>query len=257
MKKNIIRKFGFYKDQDGIVNRYLREAGGWDSHLNKTKQFILNASLNKPRNKACILGTGWLLDIPYHELSETFEELVFIDIKHPRQVEHKLRNYKNIKLVEDDISGLIEPVYHAIRSMKKNNFFEALYTIKPIYSNVFSEILETADFIVSVNLLNQLDILICDYLIKTKLFSDDQIINFRKYIQNKHIELLPKNKSALITDYEEYNLDGQKQIVNRKNLVYIKFPQNIPCERWTWDFDLRKTYHTGLQTIFKVMAFEV
>jgi hypothetical protein len=257
MNKKIFRKFGFYKDQDGIINRYLRETEGWDIHLQKTKKFIMKASVNKAKSRVVILGSGWLLDVPYHELSQVFKEIVLVDIKHPRQVQHKLREYKNIKWIEADISGLTEQVYKLMKESRKNKSKHALDTIKPFYSVDFLNILQSSDFVVSVNLLNQLDILICDYLIEKKIFDDKEILAFRKFIQNSHLDLLPKNKSALITDCVELNLDKQDQVIKQKDLVHIALPDKNPCERWTWDFDTRKTYREGFKTIFKVMAFEL
>jgi hypothetical protein len=257
MNKKVFRKFGFYSDQDGIINRYIRESGGWDTHLDKTKDFIVKVSKEKLKRKACVLGSGWLLDVPYHELSETFEELVLIDIKHPRQIIHKLRDYKNIHLVEDDITGLVEEVYFTIKNDKKGKNTINLNNIKPLYSDVLSHLIKTADFVVSVNLLNQLDILICDYLKRLKLFSEADLDNFRVNIQSLHLELLPKGKSALITDYEEHNIDNSNQVVLQKKLVYTELPNHKECEKWDWDFDLQGTYNKGLKTIFKVIAFRL
>jgi hypothetical protein len=257
MNKKILKKFGFAKDQDGIINRYLRETESWSAHLNNTKNFILKAASGKSQLKVCILGSGWLLDIPYLELSETFQQVLLVDIKHPTQIVHKLNKYPNFKLIEADITGLIEPVYNILVENKKNNIRIDLCLVKPVYSEILLHEIEQSDLIVSVNLLNQLDILICDYILKSKQYSVEEIVMFRKYIQNNHIELLPKNKSALITDFEELNLDKNKQVVGRKKLVYLNFPENMPCLRWTWEFDLQKTYRKNLQTVFKVMAIEL
>jgi hypothetical protein len=256
MNKSIIKKFGYYKDQDGIINRYLREKSGWEIHLNNTRNFILNASETKKKTKAVILGTGWLLDIPHAELSGLFEELVFVDIKHPRQITHKLSKFKNIKVIETDITGLIEPVYQKIRENRKNNEKLDLIHILPVYSEDFLKEMQSADYVVSVNLLNQLDILICDYILKRGGYKENELLEFRRFIQSMHIELLPKHKSVLITDFEEINLNNNHQQINRKNLIHTKLPsENI--QKWTWNFDTQKTYKHNMQTQFKVIAFEL
>ncbi len=36
----IIRRMGFIRDQEGIMNRYLRERSNWDRHLQHTRSFI-------------------------------------------------------------------------------------------------------------------------------------------------------------------------------------------------------------------------
>jgi hypothetical protein len=257
MNKWILQKFGVFKDQDGIMNRYLREAEAWNGHLKLTREFILKVAENKPKSKVCILGSGWLLDVPFQELSEKFSQLGLIDIKHPVQIKHKLRNHSNISFMESDITGLIEPVYYTIINNNKIKARQELADINPQYDQDLIEQIQDSDYVVSVNLLNQLDILICDYLLKSNQYSTEEINGFRKKIQANHIDLLPKNKSALITDYMELNLDDNGQVVNQKQLIYTNFPENIESKEWIWEFDLQKTYHKNLKTVFKVSAIEI
>jgi hypothetical protein len=253
-KQNIHRKFGFFKDQKGIINRYLRENVAWEPHLANTKEFIIGSSKDKGKSKAVVLGSGWLLDIPFKELSQMYEKLIFVDIKHPRQIVHKLRKYHNIKLIETDITGLAIPVYEELRKYLKNKNKPILNAISPLYDDNFKVALQNADFIVSVNLLNQLDILICDYINKTKLYDENEINLFRKYIQSNHLSLLPKSKSTLITDYEELNYDKLNQPVNRKKLLHVTIPDNLKLQRWNWDFDSQRTFHKEYKTVFRVMG---
>jgi hypothetical protein len=256
MDKKIFRKFGYFKDLNGIINRYLREINTWEDHLNKTKNFILRTGENKEKSKVVVLGSGWLLDVPFMELAQAFKEVVFVDIRHPRQIEHKLKNYKNIRLIETDITGLVETVYHALKTNKKNKNKLDLKSIEPIYSEEFAREIQSSDYVISVNLLNQLDILICDYIEKSKQYAENEIMLFRSYIQNNHLQLLPKNKSVLVTDYEELNYDKSNQVVNRKKLVFADISDNLIKEKWIWHFDTLKTYRSGLKTDFKVMAVE-
>jgi len=258
MKRRILRKFGFKLDQNGIINRYLRESENWDKHLKKSKDFILKTASAKSKNTAVILGSGWLLDVPVEELSDMFQHLILVDIVHPRQIEHKIKKFNNIELIEADVTGLIEPVYQHIKKCKKQKGqCGKLTDIQPLYRNFGVNTLEQANFIVSLNLLNQLDILICDYIKKHKFYSDDEILEFRKYIQSTHVQSLPKNKSSLISDYLELNLDDKDQVIKEKRLVHINLPDDSKAERWTWEFDTKKTYHSDCQTIFKVAAFEI
>ncbi len=253
MKRKILRKFGFKTDQSGIINRYIREEGGWDLHLENTKQYILQ-SADKQTNKGVvmILGSGWLLDVPAIELSKMFERVILVDIVHPRQIEHKMSKYRNIELLSIDVTGLAEPIYDLFR--KKITEKPNLTQIKPIYDTQFMNYLQKADFVVSVNILNQLDILLCDYINRYKIYTNQEINEFRAYIQTQHISLLPAAKSVLITDYEELNLDDDNKIINSKKLIYTKLLLNKNIERWQWKFDQHKTYHQDCKTFFKVMA---
>lgn len=251
-RDKILRKFGFKTDQSGIINRYLRENGGWDEHLNHTKNYILKSAENKNKKKAVVLGSGWLLDVPAEELSKIFETVILVDIYHPPQIKHKLRNIKNIEFISTDITGLAKPIYELFK--KKNVAKPNLTTVKPQYDSEFIKEIKNADFIVSVNILNQLDILICDYIMKLNIYDTSEINLFRSHIQSSHIQLLTKEKSALITDYEEINTDDNNRVSARKKLLYIDLLKNKEIEKWTWKFDQNKTYHTDCITNFKVMA---
>jgi hypothetical protein len=255
LTRKLLRRFGYKTDQEGIINRYLREEGGWNEHLEQTKNFILQAADNKQNKSIVVLGSGWLLDVPIEKLSEKFEKVVLADVAHPRQIEHKVKKMPNVQLLNTDVTGLVEPIYETLKKRKKQKV--ALSDIQPEYDNQLITEIENADFIVSVNLLNQLDILICDYINKFKLYSKEEISLFRKQIQTNHIQLLPANKSALITDYEELNLDEHDKIIKRKRLVHIDLPNEKQAVKWKWSFDLKKTYHTNCKTVFKVMAVEI
>lgn len=257
MNKKILRKFGFKIDQEGIINRYLRENGGWDEHLQKTKNQILTCSdKHEDKKKVVVLGSGWLLDVPVEDLAEKFEEVVLVDIVHPRQITNKLKRYGNVKFVESEVTGFVEPVYESFKKKKKGEVLD-LQNISSVVQKELLDEIKTASYVVSVNLLNQLDILICDYINKFNVYSEKELIEFRKKIQTEHLNLLPENKSLLITDHEEINLGEDDTIINKKKLVHISFAENKILTRWKWNFDLKKTYHNHCQTVFKVMVVEI
>ncbi len=256
MKNSVLRKFGFRKDQNGIINRYLRENGGWETHLTNTKDFILHSSKNKEKESCLILGSGWLLDVPVDNLKEIFKKIYLVDIVHPKQIIHKYRKYKNIEFMKVDISGYIEPVYNFMKKNKKTK--TPLNQIVQQFPDDFKELLNNVSMVVSVNILNQLDILICDYITRFPLYNDDEeITGFRKIIQQKHIDLMPRNKSCIITDYEELNYDDNMNLINKKSLIYTNLPKGKDVRKWKWNFDLNKTYHKNYKTIFKVMAWDL
>jgi hypothetical protein len=109
--------------------------------------------------------------------------------------------------------------------------------------------------VVSLNILNQLDILIVDYLRRYITCDDAEILSLRKKIQSSHVDSLPRDRSCLITDYEEWTY-AQDQLVSKKPLVHIPLPEGKKKTSWTWQFDLHKTYHKGKTTHFHVIAQE-
>ncbi|MCF6241186.1 MAG: hypothetical protein L3J74_07565 [Bacteroidales bacterium] len=253
MNNRVLRKFGFKKDQNGIINRYIREKPYWDTHLFNTKKFIIDSTRNKTKNTCVVLGSGWLLDVPIEDLSTIFNTVYLVDIVHPRQIKHKYRKIENIKFIQADISGYIKPVYDFMKIAIKKSL--DITNISQKISPELNEITANASMVVSVNILNQLDILICDYIERFSVFTTEQVKVFRKIIQQKHIDLLPENKSCIITDYEEINTDDNGSVIQSRPLVYIELPLNKYVKKWVWNFDTHKTYHSKFNTDFKVMAW--
>lgn len=255
MNRKILRKFRFKKDQQGIMNRYIRETDGWEKHLKNTKEFIMQSAKTKNKKSCIILGSGWLLDIPIDELSQLFDKVQLVDIVHPAQIAHKIKKLKNTEIIESDITGFIEPVYHFMKKAKKSKL--KLRQIKAFLSDFWFNDIKNADFVVSANILNQLDIIICDYIKKFDIYSTQEINELRKIIQQNHLSALPKDKSCLITDYEEVNLDDSNQVIEIKTLVHIDFPKSKNTKKWRWNFDMSRTYHNDFNTVFKVVGMEI
>lgn len=252
--KKIIKNMGFLEDQQGIINRFIREKGGWNTHLENTKQFIIDAIQNiSPKENVIVLGTGWLLDVPYLELSQSFKNCYFVDISHPAQIKHKLRKHTNIKLIKYDITGgIIQNTYNAIKKYQKKNEKIPIKNLlkKPENWGVAPEI--KPNLVISVNLLNQLDILITEKLKKYDIYTENEIAAFKKAIQQIHVNTLKENKAILITDYKENQFDDNDKKINEKKLIFVELPPKK--QTWTWNFDKNKTYYTDRNTEFEVMA---
>ena len=93
-QRKLLRKLGFFLDSEGILNRYYREKGAWDSHLENTKKAILQSAESKGKNIAVVLGSGWLLDVPLAELAEMFGKVYLVILF----IQSKLNiRYQNLK----------------------------------------------------------------------------------------------------------------------------------------------------------------
>lgn len=249
----ILRKMGLSADQDGIIRRYLDEGSNWNSHLDNTKEFILEC-VSKPEIESIgILGSGWLLDVPIEELATRFKKVALFDIRHPRQIEHKLRRFKNVEFHKIDLTGgCIEEVYYLIRKAKQN---EAASLTQLEYSRL--ALPENIDYFCSVNLLSQLDILILEYMRKFDYFPETDIKTFRKKIQSNHMASLPRGRSCLICDYEEKLFDRTGQIVKMAPLVLVDLPKGSRTKNWTWKFDSHMNFYPNRTTDFNVTAIEL
>lgn len=243
----ILWKLSYYKDQKGILERYLREKINWDKHLLNCKNFILQAVSKYSNPSIAILGSGWLLDVPINELLNTSKKITLIDIIHPNKIKNKYANNSKIKFINEDLTGgMVENVYN---KFKWYNKVQSL----PLENNNFINF-NDYDFVISLNLLNQLDILLIEYIRKIQPFSTEEFKQFSISIQKNHLHALPHGKSCLITDYLEDQLNEAGNLVNRLPLVYIDFPKSTIEENWTWKFDSSKTYNNNYITHLKVKA---
>lgn len=244
--KSRLQALWHYKsDQKGIINRYLNEGDNWNNHLENTKNYILFALPFSLKNVA-ILGSGWLLDVPIKELINKKLNIDLIDIIHPKQIQNKFANNNNVNFVTADLTnGLVELVQ---KSISFNQFCLHLKTWEAYKG------LSKYDFVVSLNLLNQLDILLCDLIKKKFNVTDSELLPIRKIIQEFHVKSLPKGKSCLITDYEEINYIKNKLDNKAMELVYMGLDFLSEKKVWQWKFDTNKTYRLKYNTTFNVIA---
>jgi hypothetical protein len=251
-QKKMVRKMKFISDQEGIMNRYLREQQNWEGHLQNTKKFILDSFADQKIKNLAILGSGWLLDLPLNELAEKYESILLVDVYHPAQIVKKTESLKNVTLFETDLSGGGVQFCWDLRKAKDEHFSKyILDEFKPHKP----ELPVKPDAYVSLNLLNQLDILLVDFLKKKNVrIVDTEIKKFRKTIQQYHLHWITKKPGCLITDVRELNQDENE--TTEQKLVYADLPKAKRSEEWIWDFDLSKTYHPGMETRMKVKAIE-
>jgi hypothetical protein len=255
VNRKILRKMSFLSDQKGIVRRYNREKNNWNLHLENSKKFILKSVENQSKKSIAILGSGWCLDVPVEELSKQFSKVYLIDIFHPSEIEKLTKTYENLIFIEADITnGLIERVFNFVQENKKKKVedlnFDFLLQIPQIQLNEY-------DFVVSLNILNQLDILLLDYLKQYFKISDEKLAEIRKFIQDYHVEMLPKSKSCLIADYEEVLIDKKQNIVKTNSSIFTQKIDLKNAQKWVWNFDTKMRYYDEFFTNFNVLALKI
>lgn len=252
-KYHVLKKMNYFSDQRGIFERYILEYEGWSKHIQKTKETIEKNATLKKNNSCAILGSGWLIDVPIDFLSKYFKKVYLFDIIHPVQVKHKIKNYNNVELVEIDITGgAIQEFYDSVQMFKH---YKKRKELSEIVMKGFSFPLEF-DYVVSVNILSQLDQMLSEYLKKYNLYSKEELIVIKKMIQQKHLDTLPKEKSCLITDYYEYVYDDNNNLEIKNNIIYIELPFSKLIDKWTWEFD-HHNYYPGKNIVFEVLAFNL
>ena len=241
------RRAGYVSDQLGIRTRFLREKGNWQSHLDNTRRFIVDAAANTANHRSvAVLGSGWLYDVPLDELSQMFDSVTLVDIVHPESVKLKAGKLPNVNLVNADLTG--GAVVKAAQAESFKQFVGWLPEAKPALS------FDSFDLVVSVNLLNQLDILLCDYLKRRFGVADSDLLTVRRMVQQQHIDWLPKQHSCLITDYMQIDKPVNGAPETETRLVYADMPNVAPFKEWEWVFDTSQRYSVKNNTYFKVLA---
>ena len=253
----VVRRMGYLRDQRGIMNRYLRESDHWGKHLELTRAFISSAFSNtfpegEKKESIAVLGSGWLLDIPLEDLAERFEKVYLVDIYHPPQIRKKTAHMDQVFLVEADLSGgAIEQVWQFTRKKGKHPVEELIDNIR--LSHPLSGIDPSA--IISVNLLNQLDIIICDHLIKQGHTEVEDLNRIRTIIQASHLEWITQKPGCLISDTREISTDKEGN-ETANTLLYTQLPAGTRSEQWSWEFDTSGSYRSGIHSRMEVMAVE-
>lgn len=250
--RHIIRRMGYLRDQDGIMNRYLRESTIWKDHLYNTRKFILESFSDPAIESVAVLGSGWLLDVPLETMAKRYHRVILADIRHPPQVRRKVREMENVQLVESDLTGGAVEYLWQITRRKTGVPLEKIVAGLELAAPVE---LGGADAMVSVNLVNQLDILVCDHLRDRGYFQHEPPDALRQKIQRFHISWLASRPGCLVTDTREINRDkeGNETV---KPLLYTGLPDGFRSGQWEWEFDTHGTYHAGTRTTMEVRAIE-
>jgi hypothetical protein len=124
-----------------------------------------------------------LLELPFKELIEQTGKVCLIDIVHPPDVISQVGDYKNVDLIEQDITGgLITEVW---LKTGKYSLFKKLKSIEDI---VIPEFKPDGDpgMVISLNILTQLESLLIDFLKKRSKIKEEEF-SFSKLRYRRNI----------------------------------------------------------------------
>ena len=248
--RRMLSRMGYYNYQNGLIYHHINQEGGWENHQAHCRSIILKAlELFKPE-KVTVLGSGWLLDLPLAELVERTQKIFLVDIVHPPDVINQVGRFKNVELIEQDVTGgLIEEVWQKGR---KYSLFNKLRSLENINVPEFKPDFDTG-MIISLNILTQLESLPVDFIKKRSLIKEEDFNLFRAEIQKKHIDFLMRNRSVLISDYAEVITSRIGDIKTIPTLV-TDLPACRFSEEWTWNFDQTCADLYNSRSQFKIIA---
>lgn len=247
-KMLLVSLFDFASNSKDILNRYKREKKNWDIHLENTKQFIID-STKEQSGTLMVLGSGRLLDLPIDKLSKQFNKIYLVDFIHSKETKRHVGKFENIELIAADITGgMLESAY----KLKKNNgqFFS--------YTNYFNKCNFTTnvnpDFVISLNSINQIDLILTDYLKRKTDVSAKEIKQLRKNIQQKHLDFIKRFNHCLIASIEEEWYNDEDKLIGIKPTVFVDFSEYKTQKKWLWKFDTSTTNYNDRKTYFNIIA---
>ena len=248
--RRMLTRMGYYNYQNGMIYHHVNQTGGWENHQTHCRSFIIKAlELYKPE-KVTVLGSGWLLELPFAELIERTGSICLIDIIHPPDVIAQIGNYKNVELIEQDVTGgLIEDIW------QKTGRYPFLKKLKSLENIIIPEFKPDSDpgLVISLNILTQLETLIVDFLKKWSKIKKEEFNFFRTEVQRKHIDFLMKHRSVLITDYAEVVTNKSGSVRTIPTLA-TDLPTSKISEEWIWNFDQTGADLYNSRSQFKVIG---
>lgn len=230
-----VKRLGYLKEQIAIAARHRRLHHAWKEHLERSRRFVLWSAANCPgQNKAVILGSGGLFDVPLGDLAEDFREVVLVDIFHPPAVIAWAQQYPNVELVEADLTGLVD------------DLAEGTVPAEPPLAEIPDA---DADLVVSLNLLGQLP------LIPSRQLPDKQARTYAAEIQRQHLRALQAlpGRICLITEtVREFVEDGEID-ESEPALGDIKLPE--PDETWLFNLAPAPEFERGRDLRLRIAAY--
>lgn len=248
--RRILTRLGYYNYQNGLIYRHLNQEGRWENHLEHCRRFILKALEEYKPDKVTVIGSGWLLDLPFAELVERAGRIDMIDIVHPPDVISQVKCFPGVKLIEADATGgLIEEVW------LKRGKYKLIQRRNSLSDIIIPEFKPDDDpgMVISLNILTQLESLPITFLKKRSRISDEEVDLFRTRVQKKHVDFLMKHRYVLITDYAELitSRTGDSKTVPT---LFTDLPVSAYREEWTWNFDQKGADLYNSVSQFKMVA---
>ena len=239
---------GYVRALTGLAARGRRCHAAWQEHLDKSKALVLAAAAQCPRkDRALILGSGLLHDVPLAELAEQFREIVLVDILHLREARSRVRHYPNVRLLQLDVTGVAKAVYDLAGRGRPACLPE----------NVPDLFLDDGfDLVASVNLLSQLPVVPGEYAApRIPKLAPGDVERFSRRLVENHMHWLCAFPGVvcLITDLDRLECDGWK-VLRRKDCLWgVELPEG--GRTWLWDIAPRTVGGQTFDVRHRVIAF--
>jgi len=219
------RRLGFLAESIAIQARHRRCRAAWAGHVAASRAAILDAvartsGCGPRRDTVAVLGSGAHLDLPLADLAAAFRRVLLVDLVHPWAARRAARQFPNVTLVTDDVTGVLETV-RAGQVASPRRF--------PLLAD------PEVDLTISLNLLSQLPVIPVRHL-EGKV-PDFELVAFAQALVRRHLGDLEQAPGAtlLIADVERVVLDAAGREVERASLL-AEVAEPEPESGWWWDF---------------------
>lgn len=241
-----IKEMGYLKELIGMAARHRRCRDAWGPHLRHCRDWIVEAMADCPRrDRVVVLGSGLLNDVPVDDLSQGFEDVVLVDILHLPVVRKALKPYDNIRLVEFDITGFVEPLYERVTKGADLSV--------PEHADIPAN---GADLVVSLNILSQLPILPFAYGEKKQCPLEEGV---GRALIKGHLKALSEldARVCLISEVEQLLCQGDEVIERDDPLHGETIPQDLKgrSNSWDWRFAPHPERHPDYDLTYRIEGF--
>ena len=243
-----VRRMGYVRELRALRARRNRCREAWRSHLEHTREVVLEAAARcERRRKALVVGSGLLFDVPLEELSRQFGSVVLVDIVHAWSVHRAARRFSNVQLVPLDVTGVVERCHVLARRRTP-----APLPQRPAECFVG----ERFDLVASVNILSQLPVVPNGYMSRRiRALTEADTREFSRALVVNHLDWLCgfPGIACLITDLERLHY-GECGLVSREESLWgIALPKS--CREWVWDLAPRPEMYFRLDVRHRVGGY--
>ncbi|MBE0493777.1 MAG: hypothetical protein IBX48_05490 [Thiomicrospira sp.] len=218
----LARQMGFLYESIAMSARAKRCHSAWQPHYQNCQLAIEQAvSTCRSRRKVLVFGAGTLQDIPLGLLSETFDQVLLVDLVISRNALKLLKSYPNIEYIEADVSESLHLLQAGILKVE---------TPKAWLDD------EAIDLVVSLNLITQLPLLPVRWLKRKFQISDSQADQLGQGLIKAHLDYLQRFNACvcLIADRVDREFNRQAEKTDEFDPWWgINPPQT--SQTWQWE----------------------
>jgi len=224
-----VRRMGYLGEAIETRGRSRRNAVAWKPHLDNTRKFVLSCAekcLN--RDRAIILGSGLLLDVPLTELAAMFREVVLMDVVCLPEARKRIGQYTNVGFIEHDVTGIAEVLFQ--------NGQRGLPGLPEPKQDLSADI-KDGSLVVSLNILSQLWVVPRVYASQWLRGPDEYAVD--EWCGNtvtSHYAALRSLSCdvCLVADHAFVKRDTTGNVISQGSTVYgLELPR--PDASWTWN----------------------